>query len=532
MKIKSAIHLSVVSFLLVVILNTYIGFNATNKLGDMLEYLGGPAWNTADGAMEGQIGIQQEIIAVQQLFYSEITPAQAKEKLQEASSMANEALSRMKNSGLLKEATVNEFDRKWQEYQRQRDQLVQKANTANATKDAYNAFKVSVATLLDFVGGMEEEADGVVESETATVASLQSSSHWRLMLGLMLSVVITAIIFIFAQKIVLIPIAKLHAHLQDLGRGSGDLTARLDVGGAETEVNQLAIAFNRFIEKLHKLMLSAKQSHQTLLVAHNDIAGAISETINGVNVQLKETVQAAEAINQLDNAVQQINLAVEEANKASYQASTSTRQGEEIVLLARTGVNEVAGEIKNASKVIGNLVQDSKNISNMLEVIRSIAEQTNLLALNAAIEAARAGESGRGFAVVADEVRNLASRTQESTKEIETIINNLTTGSARAVEVMTGAQNQTMLITERFTNTTEAFSAIVKVVGQIQSENNHIKQSAQQQLDEMHQLNRSVTAIVEQAKANQSTGKHAEQSSARLRSEMKSLEQLLAQFTT
>lgn len=532
MKVKSAIMLGVASFLIVVAMTTYIGFQATNKLGSMLEYLGGPAWDTADGAMEGQIGIQQEIIAVQQLYYGEITAAQAQPKLQEASAMATEALTRMKDSGLLQRTTISEFEQKWQQYQRLRDQLVQQLSSANTSEELYQSFQGAVESLLAFVGTMEEEADGVVESETATVAALQGSARWSLAAGLAVSVVIAIIIFVFGQKIILAPIAKLHDHLLDLGRGSGDLTARLEMVGSETEINQLAVAFNRFIEKLHQLMLSAKQSHQTLLAAQNDISRAIEETATGVNVQLKETVQVADAISQLDNAVQQINLAVEQANKASYQASTSTKQGEEVVSLARVGVNEVAGEINNASEVIGTLVKDSANISNMLEVIRSIAEQTNLLALNAAIEAARAGESGRGFAVVADEVRSLASRTQESTKEIEVIINNLTRGSAQAVEVMSGAQSKAVLITERFTNTSEAFNAIVSVVGKIKAETDNIKQAAQQQHDDMHQLNRSVDTIVQQAQANQSTGKHAEQSSGRLNSEMKTLEQLLAQFTT
>lgn len=532
MKVKFAIMLSVASFLVVLVVNTYIGFHASHKLGGMLEYLGGPAWDTADGAMEGQIGIQQEIIAVQQLYYAEISAQQAREKLQAAGAMANEALSRMKNSGLLQRTTISEFEQKWAHYQQQRNLLVQQESGANGNAELYRNFQDSVDSLLAFVGTMEAEADGVVESETATVASLQTSSRRSLTLGLLVSITIAVLIFVFAQKIILTPLAKLHLHLRDLARGSGDLTARLEIMGAETEINQLAIAFNSFIEKLHRLMLSAKQSHQALLVTHNDISAAINETAQGVEVQLNETVQVADAINQLDSAVQQINLAVEQANKASYQASTITQQGEQVVLSARTGVDEVAGEINNACEVIGALVKDSANISNMLEVIRSIAEQTNLLALNAAIEAARAGESGRGFAVVADEVRSLASRTQESTKQIEVIINNLTSGSASAVEVMTGAQNKTLLITERFTNTTEAFSAIVKVVKQIQAENDNIKQAAAQQLTDMQQLNRSVDTIVQQAQANQSTGQHAQHSSDRLDTEMKNLRQLLAQFTT
>ncbi len=172
MKIKMAITVGVASFLLVVVMNSYIGMQATNKLGQMLEYLGGPAWDTADGAMEGQIGIRQEIISMQQLYHADITADQADSQLAEAGAMANEALSRMKNSGLLKAGTIKEFEQLWQQYQQNRDALYQQLKAGQQSKDLYQSFQASVASLLEFVGTMEEEADSEVESETANVDSL------------------------------------------------------------------------------------------------------------------------------------------------------------------------------------------------------------------------------------------------------------------------------------------------------------------------------------------------------------------------
>ncbi len=532
MKIKVAITLGVAGFLMVVAMNSYIGLQAANKLGHMLEYLGGPAWDTADGAMEGQIGIQQEIISLQQLYHADISIAQAETQLAAASAMANEALSRMKNSGLLKVSTIKEFEQLWSQYKQNRDALYRKLTAGQQDKDLYQSFQTSVVVLLDFVGTMEEEADSAVESETATVDSLQSSARWNLGLGLAISIFIAALIFIVAQSIILAPLAKLKAHLTDLGRGSGDLTARLNVGDADTEVKDLALAFNCFIEQLHQLMQSAKQSHQSLSHAHHEISAAIEQSASGVTIQLNETVQVAEAIRHLALAVDHIGQAVQRADVASGEASGITSQGEQVVNAARAGVSEVADEIDNASRVISALVEDSKNISTMLEVIRSIAEQTNLLALNAAIEAARAGESGRGFAVVADEVRSLASRTQDSTKQIEGIINNLTNGSGMAVKVMAGAQQKALLITERIADTTSAFSSIVNVVAKIRSVNEDIKESARSEQAEMKQIHGSVEAIVTQAKSNESIGQQARHSSNRLDKEMSNLAGLLAQFRT
>lgn len=532
MKVKFAIILSLTSFIIMLMINSFIGFHATQKLGSMLEYLGGPAWDTADGAMEGQIGIQQEIIAIQQFFYSEITPQQATEKLKVAGDIAEEALNRMKMSGLLSKATLDTFNLKWELYKQHRNQLVQDLLNSKNNIDTYKKFQETVNELLNFVGTMESEADNVVESETVTVASLQSDSRLFLILGLGASLILAVIMIIFAFNNILRPIAKLHYHMLNLGHGSGDLTARLHFAGSETEISLVASAFNSFIEKLHKIMLSAKHSHNAVIDAHNDIYLSINNTAQGVEEQLSETVQVAEAINELNRAVHDISLSVENANKASFQASYCTTEGEQVVYSARKGVEEVSNELNNASQVINTLVKDSTNISNMLEVIRSIAEQTNLLALNAAIEAARAGESGRGFAVVADEVRNLAFRTKESTKEIEFIINNLTSGSASAVEVMTGAKNKAQNITEHICKTSESFIDIVNVVKQIQTENDKITMSTKQQLLDMEKLSLSIKAIVEQAKINQISGQKAKQSSKNFDREMHTLKDLLAQFRT
>jgi methyl-accepting chemotaxis protein len=532
MKIKMAITLGVASFLLVVAMNSYIGLQASSKLGEMLEYLSGPAWDTADGAMEGQIGIQQEIIVLQQFYHAELTPAETETQLAAASAMAKEALTRMEQSGLLKSATLAEFQRLWTDYQQQRDLLHQQVKAGQQSKDQYQKFQTSVVSLLDFVGTMEEEADSAVESETAAVDSLQSSARWNLSAGLGVSVVIAVLIFMFAQSIILVPLSRLKRHLTDLGRGSGDLTARLSTKGSDSEVKDLAVAFNHFIAQLQQLMQSAKQSHDSLSSAHHDISAAIEQTTSAVSVQLKETVAVADAIEELSKAIDHISQAVHKADSASGEASGITSQGAQVVQAARSGVNEVADEINNASKVISALVEDSKNISAMLEVIRSIAEQTNLLALNAAIEAARAGESGRGFAVVADEVRSLASRTQDSTKQIEAIINNLTNGSGLAVKVMAGAQQKALAITERIADTSRAFASIVEVVNKIRSVSEDIKDSARLEQTEMKHIHSSMDSIVQQAKTNESIGQHVRQSSTNLNKEMHNLAGLLAQFRT
>ena len=112
-------------------------------------------------------------------------------------------------------------------------------------------------------------------------------------------------------------------------------------------------------------------------------------------------------------------------NAAASKAETTNNNaiiGKEGVTQTIAKIDQLSEKLKESESIVQELAKDSHTIGSVLDVIRGIAEQTNLLALNAAIEAARAGEQGRGFAVVADEVRTLASRTQDSTQEIETII--------------------------------------------------------------------------------------------------------------
>lgn len=532
MTIKNSILLGFVTFLIIIGMNTWVGYRASQQLGDMLDYISGPAWNAADGAMEGQIGIEAQIILLQKIYHQEMTTTEADSDFKAAMEMEEEALGRMKTSGLMAKKTLDELDQHLQSFHLTRDTLWKMLAANQDASSEYKKLDKQVTQLLDFIGLMEEEADGKVENETKNLDALRAGVETALLSVLILGVGLIVVMYLLAKHLILKPIESVTQNLESLTTGEGDLTIRLAGAEKETEMGKLSRAFNQFVQRLQTLINQAQGSNSSLLAASSQISGFIKKSAQGSSTQLQEISQVAESVDKITAALEQVGDAANAANVSSEKAVETTHSGNSTVVATQKSVDDIVNEVENASKVIAALVTDSHNISSMLEVIRSIAEQTNLLALNAAIEAARAGESGRGFAVVADEVRSLASRTQESTKAIEEIITNLNQGSTKAVDVMKEAQTKALSIKDRISKTSEAFSRIVTVVDQIKTMNEQIATASDEEKMDMQRIRDSMKKILELAKHNREVGEEASQSRAHLELQVQNIDRLMGQFKT
>jgi len=317
------------------------------------------------------------------------------------------------------------------------------------------------------------------------------------MFGLVIGVVVLISLLIATPLIISMITGNLNqviGSLKEMATGEGDLTRRLE-SRSNDELGELAQWFNRFVEQLQSVIAELKNTSVQLSSSASEVSVVIGESSQQVTRQESETELVATAINEMAATVQEVANHANNAAIATQEADQEARQGQQIVSNTVNAIDALSGGINNAAEVIQKLESDSQEIGTVLDVIRGIAEQTNLLALNAAIEAARAGDQGRGFAVVADEVRTLASRTQESTQEIDQMIERLQGGSRDAVKVMNASREQAQDLVDQAAQAGESLQTITQAVDNITEMNLQIASATEEQSNVALGIDASIATI-------------------------------------
>jgi methyl-accepting chemotaxis protein len=338
-----------------------------------------------------------------------------------------------------------------------------------------------------------------IETQIATVAAdveeqISSSIATFTVAGLILLALATGIARSLANRLTA-PLVDVSSALVQIAEGSGDLTCRLPQRGND-EITHLAVAFNRFADQIHALVAGMAESSRQLSDAGHDLSTATAKAETSARTQREGTDQIAVAINEMAATVQEIARNAMEAESASRAIEQTANDGIRISDQTVTRIDQLMADAEKAMTSAHQLDVDSSNIATVLDVIRSIAEQTNLLALNAAIEAARAGEQGRGFAVVADEVRTLASRTQQSTVEIQEMIERLGKNTGATVAAMQQSVTQTRSAVEAARDSGQSFRTVAERISQMRGMNTQIASAAEEQSAATEEINRSVSQIV------------------------------------
>jgi methyl-accepting chemotaxis protein len=340
---------------------------------------------------------------------------------------------------------------------------------------------------------------------TSYASNLESVRNGTIIVSVVTTIAVAFVVWLLISKFMR-SIANVTSGLEAIASGEGDSNIRLVESGND-EITRLLKAYNLSAVKFDSLARQLNETSGNIVQVVDELFHLSDNTFFDISKQDEQTTQVATAMTEMSATVKEVAENTSNTAAAASDADEQTKVGKEIVTTAMTSINALADEVGKAAELVRSVEQNSIQIGSVLDVIRNIADQTNLLALNAAIEAARAGEQGRGFAVVAAEVRTLAQRTQDSTQEIQEMIESLQTGVTRTVSAMQVGQQQATDSVEHVAEAHESLVAITDSVKTISSMSIQIATAAEEQSSVADEISRSIqqiSDIAEQTKADAS----------------------------
>ncbi|MBF0255338.1 MAG: CZB domain-containing protein [Gammaproteobacteria bacterium] len=370
----------------------------------------------------------------------------------------------------------------------------------------------------------------VVKDRSQQAESVSSLQLVTLLLGGLTTLILTLLVW-FISLSVANPLKKAAQSMDEIAYGSGSLSDRLAEEGP-AEIVRLAKAYNAFISKIETTVNQIIGTANDLAVMVSEFSDLTGRTRDGVTQQKDQTLHVATAMTEMSATVHEVAQNTVNTADAASEVDQQSKSGQRVVNSAMDSINGLAAEVGRAVDTVRKVEADSERIGSVLEVIRGIADQTNLLALNAAIEAARAGEQGRGFAVVADEVRSLAQRTQDSTREIQEMIESLQTAVSDSVEVMKTSQKQAASSVDQAASAHQALISITRSTDTITAMSTQIATAAEEQSAVAEEINHNIVAISDIAQHTAEVASKTTDANEHLASIVEHLVELMSHFRT
>jgi methyl-accepting chemotaxis protein len=306
------------------------------------------------------------------------------------------------------------------------------------------------------------------------------------------AMLLTVVLALLFTRSIVVPLNKAVSMAGDIA--AGDLSREISDEGQD-EPAQLLAALATMRHSLRDTIQQIADSSSQLASASEELHAVTEDSTRGLHQQNNEIEQAATAVNEMTAAVEEVARNAVNTSEASRETDHTARQGQNQVGQTVESIGLLTQDISTTSEEIRRLADNVRNIGQVVTVIRAIAEQTNLLALNAAIEAARAGEQGRGFAVVADEVRALAHRTQQSTGEVEQMIDLIQKETEQAVQAMDTSMQRADSTLGLAQSAGQALEQITQSIGAINERNLVIASASEEQAQVAREVDRNLVNI-------------------------------------
>ncbi|XAM85619.1 methyl-accepting chemotaxis protein [Pseudomonas sediminis] len=428
-------------------------------------------------------------------------------------------------------ALVADFDRGFERWKATSLRVLELANSdPNAASrlsfaDSEAQFE-EARTAIDKLGELEDNAANAVGTEAIARGE---SLAWQQGLIIAIGLLVCLVLVVGFPLLVTRPLHNLLHRIEQIADGDGDLRVRLDVLSKD-ELGQLSHAFNRFLDKLQPLIKEVGRVTDEVADSAKSLADLAAANDRLISSEHAAVDQVSTAATEMSVAVHEVARNAQNAADAARNAEQQSREGAQVVGATIHSIRQLAQEVESASDTIQTLEQETANIGAVLAVIKGIAEQTNLLALNAAIEAARAGEQGRGFAVVADEVRALAARTQESTKDIQQMIERLQAGVQNAVKATHSGSARARQSVEQAAGVDQALSVTGDSVQRINDMAAQIATACEEQSSVTEEIARNISDIRDLSNEAAQTSEQSSRASQHLSDLSHGLAQLVGRF--